>query len=333
MTAPDPLDVLERIHRDVKLLAELAGPAIRVTIEAVTPPAAEEVDEAPPVERTSPPGRSRGEGGPVRQGREFAERVADYLRDHPGARQADIADALGCETKRVIHALGRLGDRVEKGPGRWAPGQSAGRPSPTWTLTDAATPEPQPVRAAPPAAAPPVVTSAIKPRIIECVRNLNRPTFGAIVRELYPGAKLSRNIQPAKAVAALIDAMEEAGELRPDGTYRGGVIYRLADESTRPTEPPIEPDLEPPAFSARTRKSIERAEAETQAAAELGDPPPSRVFDLLRDRNLTIREIAAALGEHQAVVSEEVHGLRPWLEELHDGKLRVAERYRLREAA
>jgi hypothetical protein len=345
MTREDPLDVLERIHRDVKLLAELAGPAIRVTIEAATPPRRTAVHA--PAE-AKPTGRAAvgAELPHVRRAREFDERVASYLAAHPNARQSQITKDLGSTSGRVVDALKRLGGRVERGEAQRAPGQAAGRPSPTWKLKDSGSAEGEaavdqrpPSPSVSPADGPqpdtpsPKVTSAIKPRIVECVRNLDRPTFGAIVRELYPGAKLSRNLQPAKAVATLIAAMEEAGELLRDGTYRGGVIYRLATDGPVHTELPADPDPEPPALSPRIRKSIARAEAEAEAEAERGDPPPSAVFDLLRDRNLTIREIAAQLGEHQAVIAEEVHGLKPWLEELHEGKLRVVERYRRREAA
>lgn len=206
-------------------------------------------------------------------------------------------------------------------------------------ITIAPAPPAVPTAAAPsrPAAAP-EVTSAIKPRIVECIRNLERPTFSAIAHELYPGSKVSRAHQPAKAVAKLLDAMERDGEIRRDGTFKRGPIYRVVERQDRPAvseADDLEDDKAPRSLplSPRTRRAIDREQADAQAIAALGDPPTSRVFDLLRREKLTIHEVAARLGESQVIVAEEVHHLKPWLIQLHDGRLRAIERLRPAEAA
>jgi hypothetical protein len=60
----------------------------------------------------------------------------------------------------------------------------------------------------------------------------------------------------------------------------------------------------------------------------VGDPPPSAVMDLLRERAMSVHQLAGALGESHVLIAEELHALKPWLVALPDGKWRAIERLR-----
>lgn len=278
--SPDPLDVLERIHRDVKLLGELAGPALKVTIEAVVPEAA-----------MAPAYAKRAH---VVRARERGELVFEYLLEHGPTRQADLAVAMGVQPSTLIAVLRRLGDRVVKGPGRRAPGQTTGRASPVWRV--AGTPQPSYAQTSDAEAEQPAAAD-------------EEPATGAET----PDAEVPlEDAADASEEAAIEDGHHEQGE--------GAAALAAAPEPDEPIGK----------LSPRTRKSIERAQEEARAAEALGPPPASRVLDILRERAATSRELAAALGTRQVFVDEEIHALKPWLIKLHDGKWRAIERLRLR---
>jgi hypothetical protein len=332
----DPLDALELVHAAAARLRELAGPAFVVTVAPASEVARDEsrrpatghrqadIDRSPPPSSTpggtpggasvateAPPRRPRGATNRT-AGREAEDLVRAYLRAHGGrGRQAAIADELGCERGRVRDALKRMaarGEARDTGEQERAPGITVGRASPIWELIDTGdvgegadrrlATEDQP-SAAPPGRPP-------SPERHDPDPGLERLTAAIHARKTDSAAE------------------PETRADEPDSATQG--------ETRDPTGAEVFGHPDGLNVSARTRKSIERAQAEERAAASLGDPPDSRVLDLLRDRAMSVHELAGALGESHALIAEELHALKPWTIELHDGKRRAVERLRRRAA-
>lgn len=231
-------------------------------------------------------------------GREAEDLVRAYLRAHGGrGRQAAIADELGCERGRVRDALKRMaarGEARDTGEQERAPGITVGRASPIWELID---------------------TEDVGERADRRLATEDQPSAAP------PGRPPSPE-RPARETDSTIELETRAVE--PDTATEG--------ETRDPTSAEVSGHRDELNVSARTRKSIERAQAEQRAAAALGDPPDSRVLDLLRDRAMSVHELAGALGESHVLIAEELHALKPWTIQLPDGKRRAVERLRRRAA-
>lgn len=329
----DPLEMLEIVHAAAARLRELAGPALIVTIapaaegavadgesaEISSParnggdaPASAQECESPVAPSSSTPSAApQPRRRPAKTNRESAKHaealVADYLRQHGGrARQAGIASDLGLEAGRVRDALSRLSVRGEArrtGAAARAPGVTVGRASPVWELVEDHGAAGSGERAAPRAQGE--AEAADRPAPDAC------PTG--------PASAGSERVTPAEDVLTGSGADHQNAGAELTSSLPGPSSTTGGERSAPGPGTSLSP---------RTRKSIERAQAEEAKLVALGEPPESTVLDQLRERAMSISELAAVEATSRVFVAEELHALKPWLVRLPDGKYRAIERLR-----